>query len=847
MNTNKNLWKKGVVLAAAATMIAGAVPTVNAFAYGAYDVSKSTFKDDTDNSADFQNWKTNVWQNGEKAYANTDEVALTPGSDAKGLNFAWYSESKGTPAVMIWKDGAKGAAKVFTGTAADISAENWQGKAYVASNKVSIANYFNENTKYIYQYTDDYKEDGTSVWSEEYSYTTQSTDKFSVILTGDPQVGASGSSSDYSADDASVARDAYNWNKTMQQALKTCPDASFLLSAGDQINQSNAINENDKKTRESEYAGYLYPSVFRSLPIAATIGNHDMAGSDYSAHFNNPNSDENLGQTAAGSDFYFNYGDALFISLNSNNRNQAEHRKLMQEAIASNPDAKWKVVIFHSDIYGSGQPHADTDASTNRIIFAPLMDEFDIDVCLTGHDHTFSRSYQVLDGNVIDYDISSGTVENPEGTMYITTGSGSGSKYYNLLNYTPYYIAERTNACLPSFSTIDFTDDSFTIKTYDYNGNRYADDFTITKSEDEQSVDEVIASAEKLVNSTDVTYTKESMAALTSALDQLKTLKKSNVTAEDPMAADIIANYGTAADRVKGYGSVANSEDKDGKLNRFKKGLSTLLDKTIYTQAAEGQQEQSADYTADKAPVVKGMDEAKSTVINAMNSLEEAIPDGLANEAAEDGNWYYYKDNIIATDYTGVAKNKNGWWRVVNGKVDFNCNSVEKNENGWWYIRGGKVDFNCTGVAKNANGWWRIVNGKVDFNCNSVEKNSNGWWYIRGGKVDFNYTGVAKNANGWWRIVNGKVDFNCNSVEKNENGWWYIRGGKVDFNYTGVAKNANGWWRIENGKVNFNYNGIAKNENGWWKIANGKVDFSYNGKVKANGKTYRVTNGKVNL
>ena len=52
MNTNKNLWKKGVVLAAAATMIAGAVPTVNAFAYGAYDVSKSTFKSDTDNSAD---------------------------------------------------------------------------------------------------------------------------------------------------------------------------------------------------------------------------------------------------------------------------------------------------------------------------------------------------------------------------------------------------------------------------------------------------------------------------------------------------------------------------------------------------------------------------------------------------------------------------------------------------------------------------------------------------------------------------------------------------------------------------------------------------------------------------
>ena len=802
MNTNKNLWKKGVVLAAAATMIAGAVPTVNAFAYGAYDVSKSTFKADTDNSADFQNWLTNVWQGGENAYANTNEIALTPGSNAAGLNFAWYSETKGTPAVMIWKDGAKGAAKVFTGTASDISAANWQGKTYAASNKVSIANYFNENTKYIYQYTDDYKEDGTSVWSEEYNYTTQSTDKFSVILTGDPQVGASGSSSDRQADDASVARDAYNWNKTMQQALKTCPNASFLLSAGDQINESNSNTDEVRKTRESEYAGYLYPSVFRNLPIAATIGNHDMNGSDYSAHFNNPNSEEQLGQTAAGSDFYFNYGDALFISLNSNNRNQAEHRKLMQEAIASNPDAKWKVVIFHSDIYGSGQPHADTDASTNRIIFAPLMDEFDIDVCLTGHDHTFSRSYQVLDGNVIDYDISSGTVADPEGTMYITTGSGSGSKYYNLLNYTPYYIAERTNACLPSFSTIDFTDDSFTIKTYDYNGNRYADDFTITKSENAQSVDDVIASAEELVNSTDANYTKDSMDTLTSALDQLKAIKSSYTTAEDPMVSDITTNYGTAADRVKGYGSVANSADKDGKLNRFKKGISTLLDKTIYSQAAEGAQEQAADYTADKAPVVKGVDEAKSAVINAMNGLE-TVKDGLANEKDADGNLYYYKDGKVATGVTGVYNNQTDWY----------------------YVKDGKVDFNYTGIKNNQNGWWRIENGKVNFNYTGVTNHENGWWYVKNGQVDFNYNGIRNNQNGWWKIVNGKVDFG----------------------YTGVSNNEYGWWRIENGKVNFDYNGIANNANGNWVIKNGKVDFSYSGKIKANGKTYHVTNGKVKL
>ena len=191
--------------------------------------------------------------------------------------------------------------------------------------------------------------------------------------------------------------------------------------------------------------------------------------------------------------------------------------------------------------------------------------------------------------------------------------------------------------------------------------------------------------------------------------------------------------------------------------------------------------------------------------------------------ATED--WLYYENGEFQ-DITDVIKG------VVDGTE------------AWWYVKGGQVTFTDT-VAKNSNGWWRIVNGKVDFSCNSVEKNENGWWYIRGGKVDFTYTGVAQNSNGWWRIVNGKVDFSCNSVEKNHNGWWYIRSGKVDFTYTGVAKNSNGWWRIENGKVNFNYNGVGINSNGAWYIRNGKVDFGYNGSIQWNGQTYSVTNGKV--
>ena len=63
---------------------------------------------------------------------------------------------------------------------------------------------------------------------------------------------------------------------------------------------------------------------------------------------------------------------------------------------------------------------------------------------------------------------------------------------------------------------------------------------------------------------------------------------------------------------------------------------------------------------------------------------QPSIPDGLANQPAADGNWYYYKDNQVAADYTGLAQNVNGWWYVRNGAVDFGANTVAQNEYGWW-------------------------------------------------------------------------------------------------------------------------------------------------------------------
>lgn len=574
-----------IIAAAMAVTVAATSAPVNVFAYGETSASSTLFTD-TQNISDYTTWKDTVWNKkddqgnltGEGESYDSSRIILTPGKTAKDLGFAWYSLEKGEPAVKIRKKEDLSDAQEFKGTATEINRSN-QKNTYKASNKVTVEGLFEENTTYYYSYTDDVK---NPAWSEVQSYTTKKTTNFQTILVGDPQIGASGSQGQGTADDINIAVDTFNWNKTLEQAKITAPNASFILSAGDQIDYAGTDSSDGKNVRESEYAGFTYPALLRMLPLATTIGNHESKGTDYKYHYNNPNSEDGLGSTNSGSDYYFSYGNVLFISLNSNNRNTVEHRELLKKAVESNPDAKWKVVMFHHDIYGSGQPHSDTDGANLRALFAPLMDEFGIDMCLTGHDHSYARSYLMADGTAIQYDDS--VAINPEGTLYIAAGSASGSKFYKLATTKQYYIAERSNTQIPTFSTIDFSDESIVIKTYDYNGNKYADDYTLYKTGEKVSMKDLIAQAKEIKNDG---YTEASWNKLQSEIAAAEDLMK--YTAEDKGAAQLAAVYDktndadNANDMLNYYG-YAQSDYKRGDSTALKIGFSTLLDKTMDMQ-----------------------------------------------------------------------------------------------------------------------------------------------------------------------------------------------------------------------------------------------------------------------
>ena len=70
--------------------------------------------------------------------------------------------------------------------------------------------------------------------------------------------------------------------------------------------------------------------------------------------------------------------------------------------------------------------------------FEQVMDEFDVDFVLGGHDHVYSRSYVLKDGerNAERLD----TFNDPDGTIYLTGNCCSDMQYYS-----PFESLDKTN------------------------------------------------------------------------------------------------------------------------------------------------------------------------------------------------------------------------------------------------------------------------------------------------------------------------------------------------------------------------------------------------------------------
>lgn len=515
----KFMWKKAAAAAMTATILATSATVLQAAAPpDGYTNAQDTVEA---YGGAYSNWMTK-WNS--TISKDREQISLSPGSDNSSVNFAWYTKkSAGVQKLKIAENKRLTNAKVYE--AEQTKAVTDKDETEYVSNKV-IATDLKANTTYYYSY----QKDGQWTAPEKYTTDNGSKFSFIFVgdpqIGSSNELKGAATEEFYNAQSAAVANDAFNWNTTLNQAMeKTGNKASFVLSSGDQI-QSTKKKSPNKAARgsEIEYSGYLSPDVLKNLPVATTVGNHDADNANYTYHFNTANASELGSNGKVGGDYWFKHDNALFIMLNTQDTNVEEHRQFIEQTVAANKDCKWRIVTLHQDIYGSAEHSNEPEITNLRYQLAPIFEDNKVDVVLTGHDHAYSRT-QILKGGhktteytddefdpMLDEDMDAGenpdtvytakenikadttdpsqkaylnylnqvmdkdaiqqvtkkgtTVFNPTGILYMTAGSSSGSKYYDLVPRQQSYIANRWQQDVPTYSVIDITDTTFTINTY---------------------------------------------------------------------------------------------------------------------------------------------------------------------------------------------------------------------------------------------------------------------------------------------------------------------------------------------------------------------------------------------
>jgi 3',5'-cyclic AMP phosphodiesterase CpdA len=253
------------------------------------------------------------------------------------------------------------------------------------------------NTTYLYRVGD-----GVN-WSEWLEFTTASDedDAFSFIYMGDAQ------------------NDIHeHWSRVIRTAYSDLSDASFILHAGDLIDQGDA---------DEQWGGWFEGAdwIYGMVPSIATIGNHEYSritdtpsqlAENWGPQMHYPdNGPEGLEEQVG----YWDHQDMRIISLNSNTGHADidQQAAWLDETLENNPN-EWTIITFHHPIFSSGSGR---DNARLRDALLPVIEKHNVDLVLQGHDHTYARGH--LSGD------QDGEEVYNTGTMFVN--SVAGPKMYN--------------------------------------------------------------------------------------------------------------------------------------------------------------------------------------------------------------------------------------------------------------------------------------------------------------------------------------------------------------------------------------------------------------------------------
>lgn len=240
----------------------------------------------------------------------------------------------------------------------------------------------------------------------------------------------------------------------------------ILESLGDISEYDLAIQTGDLVDDGSSYSNWV--SALNMLQPLDTnrifaLGNHELEGGI------DPN--RTIYHQENGNYYSIKVGNVFIATIAYNSFSQEVLQSLIRDAEAS--EAQWRILVTHQPPYYTNVGAGMGSGTQQELVQA--VQQADIDVVLSGHDHSYARTAPMIDGQI-----------NEEGITYFICGS-LGEKSYDVTETEEFNFEIATNDYSALYMTLATTDNTLTIRAYDYNGGDVKEIDSFTKTEGDTS------------------------------------------------------------------------------------------------------------------------------------------------------------------------------------------------------------------------------------------------------------------------------------------------------------------------------------------------------------------------
>lgn len=328
-------------------------------------------------------------------------ITCNPGEDSNTeVRINWHTDAGVTDSYVLYTKKSDtnwdNAVKVETTSIQNDAFTQLNASGSVLTQNGAVLSNLEPDTQYMYKVTD-----GTEESSVRY-FETGGGSSFSFIWT-----------SDFHAyyDDARRLKAA---SANIEEAITMNGGVDFILSTGDTIAHGGTYKWWKQLGGASWIQRYMYADVLGNHDWMTSAGTYVENGASnifFGANHNNPKNgyagQENIC-------YYFYYGDALFIMLNTEEYTKAQYE--WAENVLRTQKAQYIFMVQHYQTFNTGGGKN----SSGYTRWHELCDKYGVDIFFSGNSHVYIRSNSIYEDKL--------STDKSKGTVYMVAPSSDGER-----------------------------------------------------------------------------------------------------------------------------------------------------------------------------------------------------------------------------------------------------------------------------------------------------------------------------------------------------------------------------------------------------------------------------------